>query len=377
MEKQLHICHISILNPAIHSRIFFKMALSQVEAGYKVSIIAQDDAKAPYERAGVTIIPIGIFGRMNWRRVFFKRIIQKKALALKADFYQIHAVELLEIGKRLKKELPNSKVVWDMHEDYVANILFADYYAKSIRNFLAKRVKAVQSDFCTWGDGLILAEECFDKILDFPKSKTAILRNKYQAPSSKFAALENPENLPILLYTGTIAENWGIIRALELLEILNKRRPVMLVIAGHSQNHEILDDIDEFLDENNLSWNCICIGGKDYVPFEEIVGLIQNCTLGLALYDPKANIKDRIPTKFYEFMANNKPLLFTSNSTWNALNDRLGFGMAIDWPPTESQIDEIEKRFLAGTEVQSSPIPEVEWSWKTEKAEMIAFFQRI
>lgn len=374
MEKQLHICHISVLNPAIHSRIFFKMALAQAAAGYKVSIIAQDAASAPYMREGVTIIPIKSFGRLSFRRLFNRKKIRRLALALKADFYQLHTVELLGLGKQIKAYLPQAKIVWDMHEDYVANILYADYYAKYLQKILIKKVRKAQNDFCAWGDGLILAEECFEGLLDFPSSKTVIIRNKYQAPEKiiRQKAGGLPEGIPIMVYTGTIAENWGIFRVLELWEMLRKRRALGLIIAGHSQDTSLLENLDEYL-LGNLE--VLCIGGGDYVPYEEIVGCIQQGTVGLALYDLKENIKDRIPTKFYELMGNNKPVIFTSNPKWNALNDRLNFGLGIDWPPTEAQLDEIEKRFLTGA--QTSPIPTKEWSWETEKSELISFYQRI
>src|SRR5687768_1730874 len=107
----LHICHLSLLNPAIHSRIFFKMALSQVQAGYRVSIIAQDPARAPYMREGVEIVPLGVFGRLSWRRLWSLGRMRRLAQGLAADVYQIHTVELLGLARKLKQRLPKAKVI--------------------------------------------------------------------------------------------------------------------------------------------------------------------------------------------------------------------------------------------------------------------------
>lgn len=378
MGKQLHICHISILNPAIHSRIFYKMALAQVAAGYKVSIVAQDAAAEPYEREGVTIIPIGTFGRLSWRRIWATRTIAKKAKALQADFYQVHAVELLGLAKKLKSKLPNAKVVWDMHEDYVANILHADYYTEVSRKRLAARVEKVQSDFSAWGDGLILAEECFHGLIDFPEPQTAVVRNKFQAPNAEIPQKEFPLDMPLMVCTGTIAENWGTFRALELWKALNQRQPIALVIAGHAQDPQLIERIKMEVEASGLKDRFLLAGGNAYLPFEEIVGWMRAGDFGLALYDPKENIRDRIPTKFYELMAAHKPVLFTQNPAWDAMNTHLNFGLSLEWPLTKSGLEMIEAKLLSAAGQASWPaIPKTEWSWENEKVTMLSLMDKL
>ena len=33
MQEKVHICHVTILNPAQHTRIFYKLAVSQANLG--------------------------------------------------------------------------------------------------------------------------------------------------------------------------------------------------------------------------------------------------------------------------------------------------------------------------------------------------------
>jgi glycosyltransferase involved in cell wall biosynthesis len=380
MGQRLHICHISLLNPAIHSRIFFKMALSQVRAGYRVSIIAQDPAPAPYLREGIEIIPLGVFGRLSWRRIWYSWRFSKLAQRVQADIYQIHTVELLGAGKKLKKALPRCQVVFDMHEDYVANILFADYYPKASRPKLAARVKAVQENFCKWGDGLILAEECFQGILPFPSERTIVAANKFQAPSAVAPprlVLQDP-NLPMMLCTGTIAMNWGIFRAVDLWVEMNKFQPINLVVAGHSQDDGVIDAIQNRVKTNGLAHRFALVGGTTYVPYEELVALIKVCTFGVALYQLKENIKDRIPTKFYEFMAAGKPLIFSENPIWESLNRRSQFGVAV---PEKADADSVRvvlsKLAMLSSALEVQPLrPEV-WSWDSEAPKMLDLMRRL
>lgn len=375
-----HICHISLLNPAIHSRIFFKMALSQVRAGFRVTIIAQDPASAPYMREGVQIIPLGIFGRLSWRRIWSVRKLARLARRQAADIYQVHTVELLATAKRLKQVLPHAKIVYDMHEDYVANILHADYYSEWMRPKLAEKVRSAQEDFVKWGDGLILAETCFQRILPFEQERVAVVRNKFQPPQAALAPrldLANPA-LPMMLYTGTIAENWGVLDAIMLWERLNQIAPINLVIAGHSQDAKLLAQIRGKIDASGHSGRFALVGGENYVPFEELVALIKGCTFGVALYKLKENIKDRIPTKFYEFMAQGKCLIFTANPAWERLNAETPFGLVLPQGSDSEALTPFWAELQGlGKELAHSPLPQSAWSWETEAPKMLDLMHKL
>lgn len=380
MGKTYHICHLSLLNPAIHSRIFFKMARSQAAAGYRVSIIAQDPATAPYEREGVRIVPLPVFGRLSWRRRWALGRIGRLAMAEAADAYQIHTVELLSLARQMRSVVPNARWVYDMHEDYAGNILHANYYPNLLRPWLVNKVRTAEADFATWGDGLLLAEECFLGLMDFPAERTALAQNKFQMPPTVDAPplpLADPA-LPMLLHTGTIAENWGVLRALELWRALNRDRPVNLVIAGHSQDHALLTRLREEAAAAGLSERFALVGGEAYLPFEHIVALIGRCDLGLALYDPKPNIRNRIPTKFYEFMAMGKPLLFSQNEAWDRLNRAQEFGKSLPWPLQVGNLREVLGLLAApATQSPSPKIPATVWSWESESLNMLHLYRDI
>ncbi|MEL6843914.1 MAG: hypothetical protein AAFP02_11955, partial [Bacteroidota bacterium] len=58
-----HLCHLSLLNPLRHPRIYYKHALSACLAGYQVSVIAQGREEAHYDEAGIHLIPLAPFDR--------------------------------------------------------------------------------------------------------------------------------------------------------------------------------------------------------------------------------------------------------------------------------------------------------------------------
>jgi glycosyltransferase involved in cell wall biosynthesis len=375
----MHICHLSLLNPAVHSRIFFKMATAQVQEGYRVTIIAQDAARSPYMLAGVQIIPLPLFRRKSWRRIWTVYQIARIARRLQADVYQVHTIELLPMARKLKERLPRAKVVYDMHEDYVANILYADYYGAAMRKVLAAKVKAIQDAFPKWGDGLILAEDCFEGLIAFDPDRTATVRNKFEvAVDNDISHNVGPQGLPFMLLTGTIAENWGLWEAIELWQLLNGIQPLGLVIAGHGQDRNLLRELELRVKASGLEERFLLVGGDTYLPFVDVEMYIRACTFGVALYRLRKNIKDRIPTKFYEFMAHRKPLLFTSNPKWDALNAQFDFGMSTVWPCDSNKLAQIGACFLAEQPpFYRQSIPAEAWSWQCEKHAMLGLIQKL
>lgn len=374
-----HICHLTVLNPALHSRIFHKEARSQYDAGYQVSIVGQDAATDPYLRDGIRIVPTGIFSRLQTARFLARKNILKLALAEDADIYQVHTPELLAVARKIKKNRPNTKIIYDVHEDYKLNILHAAYYPPLIRKVLSQKVIKAEQEFANYGDGLIYAENCFKDISALQEDRIAYVTNRFHRPEGNSDPLELAEiNLPLMLYTGTISENWGIMRTLKLWELLNRKSPVNLLVAGHTQDKRLLHKIRKQVEKSGLDYRFSMFKGADYVPYEHIINLIEQCSFGVALYQLRENIRDRIPTKFYEFMACRKPLIYTDNPAWNTLNEKLDFGMKMSWPPETRQVDEISAMLRNMQErFYKNPISEKDYAWEPEAKKMLALIERI
>ena len=359
----LHICHLTVLNPALHSRIYYKEALSQVAAGHQVTIVGQDGASAPYQSEGVRIVPTGIFARLSWRRLWVRDRLLRHAKAEHADVYHIHTPELLSIARVLKAVRPHARIVYDMHEDYAANARHAGSYPGLFRGNIARQVRKAEQDFARWGDGLILAERCFAGLLDFPAERTLVLENKFQPPLGWQAQPLPAAELPTLLFSGTVAENWGVLRALDLWRRINRHRPVRLVLAGIAYDKglraRILAEVAQSGHADRFEW----LGGGDYLPHPEILAAIAQCHVGLAPYKPLPHLRERIPTRFFEYMAARRRLVYTRNPTWDALNDQLGFGVAVGEEIGEGDVQAVLLALDAPLMAEVAPRA---WKWEGE-----------
>ncbi len=121
-----HICHLSLLNPLRHPRIYFKHAISERLAGYEVSVIAQGRGEAYEDEHGIHMQPLQVFSRLSAERLSRRQELYQMALELEADIYVLHSPELLGLAKKLKAQT-GAKILYDVHEDYRINIRHANY----------------------------------------------------------------------------------------------------------------------------------------------------------------------------------------------------------------------------------------------------------
>ena len=331
-ETELSICHISVLNPSRHTRIFFKLALSQQAFGYQVSIIGQDDAPHPYEYQQVNILPLPPFGRLSWKRFLALPLwLLRRIRKYPAQIYWLHSPELMWLGWLLK--MRGKKVVYDAHEDYFKTLYFARHYPRCFRIPLAYLVRFLEKKWVRSLDAVVYAENCYDNMLAVPSEKAFVLRNTFTSRAiltSNSTAFSIPGE-KYLLYTGTLAKEWGLFRTLELWKRLNRDAPLPLVVAGFTHSQSLLNEIDAYVEQSDLQSLFTLVGGSTYVPYHHIIELIQNCSFGTALYELSPVIRGKIPTKFYEFMAFNKALVFTRDPSWEVFDKEHQLGIA--WEP--------------------------------------------
>ncbi|RMG73963.1 MAG: hypothetical protein D6722_03005 [Bacteroidetes bacterium] len=357
MSRRLDICHLTVLNPARHPRIFYKQACAQASMGYQVAVVGQDDSsRVPYKLEGVTIYPLPYFERLSFLRWTMSLRLLYRALRLRARAYVLHSPELLPLGLVLRV-LTGARLIYDMHEDYPLTLAHAPHYPEWLRPRLSKWVRKLELFSLKYLGAVSYAEAIYLDILEAGE-KAFLVRNKYHrvAPTTHFAAPDRP----YLLYTGTIDPVWGIWDSLAFWNALPEDTDIDLIIAGYSAQPAIIAELRERIANSRQPGRIRLIGGATFVPYAQISTLIQGCTAGLGLYQLEPFIQGKIPTKFYEFLAAGRPLVYTPDENWDAFNaeTRLGFSWSPDepaWPVWE------------GIQAWQAPPPHPEhYAWESE-----------
>ena len=184
-----------------------------------------------------------------------------------------------------------------------------------------------------------------------------------------------PQNkMHTLAFTGTLAPDWGLWKVIDLWETLNQTEPVFLWIAGFCQKTEWLTELKEKIRQSGFSDRIQVLGGDSFVPHSEILRIIALSDAVLAPYQITPAIQDRIPTKFYEAMGLQKPVFFSQNPVWEALNERWHFGKMLP-DDTQKAAHLILQSLQDGLQKEQTPESEI-WSWKSSEPAFQQFWKQ-
>jgi hypothetical protein len=252
--------------------------------------------------------------RLSWKRFTVSLKYYKKLLQVRPDVIVVNSPDLL-IVTIIYKILFRPAFIYDIRENYYYNLVYGNAFPVFIRNMFAGFVRGVE--WCTrpFADTYLLAERCYARELPFITGKYEIVENKFE-PLTDVLVVPRRLGRFRLLYTGTIAESYGIYEAIALAKALHgvDARYTLTVIGYEARPAE-----RKRLRELVAGTPYIRLVGVDQpVPHEQIIRAIGEADLALAPYRDNRSFWDKIPTKFYEYIYHRIPFLIPHNALWEA-----------------------------------------------------------
>ena len=362
----LKVLQLSVLDPVLHTRLFYKIACSLRNAGCEVSIVGTDRIKnTPETASGIRLIALPLFNRNGFTRFFRPFTLLKIAVNQKPDVLVVHSPELLMIAVFYKLFFWKKILVYDVLEDYRKNLKYHPFMRPWKKRLLSFAVAVWEGIWTPFFDHIWYAELCYENSLNVPPHKIAFLLNRFTAnPLSELPKIPLPE-IPYMVCTGTLNRTWGVQKTLTLWEAFNKIKPLHLIISGFTFDVEVLPEITAFVEKSGLKDRITMVGINEYVPYPVILHYIHSAIFGTGLYDLPPSIQGKIPTKFYEFLALQKPLLFTDDNYWNTLNETWNFGISIRPEDSPETIWKKLQQFKP-----DAPKPEI-YSWEENEDKII------
>src|SRR5690606_25200106 len=204
----------SVLKPVDDTRLFEKLGLSLAETNnYDVNIIGFYSKKS-FSHSKISFHPLFNFRRNSYKRLFASWNYYKKLLQLKPDAAIVSSPELLPVTF-VFKIIFGLKICYDVQENYYANVRFTPTYPRGIRKILALAVRTFEKLSRPFIDLYLLAEKCYVTELPFTQGKYLVIQNKFRPLKPIREANFRSQHPKIrLLYTGTIADNYGIYEAI-------------------------------------------------------------------------------------------------------------------------------------------------------------------
>lgn len=242
-----------------------------------------------------------------------------------ADIYQIHDPILLPFALKFKKA--GKKVIFDSHEFYGKQLEVRDYMPKFFRKIVSKCYKVYESYICKRIDAVIAV--CTLKGKDYFENrckKSLLIENLPDINTFKrkvnYLTDEGEDNTDnSIVYIGALSEARGINNLIGACY----KAGVRLVLCGPFDSKEYENNLREMKEFS-------CVDYRGILHRNEIIELLNECAVGASTLRHVGQYSeiDTLPTKVYEYMAMEIPVLISDTDYAKSILENNRFGIAVN-----------------------------------------------
>jgi glycosyltransferase involved in cell wall biosynthesis len=365
----MRICHLTSVHRADDTRIARKEAAALAAAGHEVHLVAPH--AGAFSIPGVELHPVPVPADRRERLRRTRREVIAAGAALQADVYHFHDIELLSSALRLQER--GARVIYDVHEDVVKDLLHKRWVPLPLRLPLAGYAWALQRWSRGRFDAIVTATPAIAR--RFPAERTTVVqnfpwRNELRAP----AGAAYGTRPPTVVYIGGLQPMRGIP---EMVEGVGRARSagVRLILGG------------EFSDAG-LATRARALPGweradhRGWLGRDAVATALGEARAGLVVFQPAPNHIEAQPNKLFEYMSAGLPVIASHFPLWREIVDGVGCGLcvdptdptaiagAIDWVLTHP--DEAEAMGRRGREAV-----ETRFNWEAESQKLLGLYRRL
>lgn len=360
----------SLLKPVDDTRMYEKLGLSLAQTNkYEINIIGFSIKKNNFHPK-VRTYPIFNMSRSSISRFFQPLNFLKIIIKVKPEIIIVNSFDLLLITL-FYSSIKRSYFIYDVQENFLRNILYNSRLPWLLKFPAAFVVRTLEHAVHPFVDHYLVAEEAYFSEMPFLKNKGILLRN-YYVPlyGQEFNRKISPEKIRIL-YSGTIAEVYGIFRVIHFIDRFHAYYPgIELRIAGYCPQRGTYQKLKKVIAEKNYIY---LSGGDSLLPHEEIIREIREADFGIVQYELNPAIRNCFPTRIYEYMANTLPMLMQDHPRWTDLCLQYNAGLVVDFKsPDFGQL----LRRMQETKFYIHGVPENIF-WKQEEPKLLELFSEI
>ena len=212
----------------------------------------------------------------------------------------IHEPELFPLAIKLKKRF-NTKIIYDVHEDYISMINTFSRLNSLLKNIKIRYWGLKERRFLKYVDEIFIASPGVANSGFVDQGFNPILLENY--PLKKFIKKINinSKKKNSLIYHGNIAPERGISELIKALSVVVKEVPdVFLSIYGgfrtSSYRKELLKLVNSLNLDNHISFN-------RHIEHENIWRHLRENLIGIIPFNDNPLTRINTPTKLFEYMA--------------------------------------------------------------------------
>lgn len=298
----MKICILTSGHSPLDDRIFYKEALSLRKVYDDITIIGPFEEKYK-EVNGIKILGIPKEKTLLGRIKHLNKLINE-AINLKANIYHFHDYEIILYASQIKRALPNSKIIYDVHEHYPDMVDASYKIPKILKPIIRLFVESSENILSRNYDYILTADDAVKERFDKFNRNVDIIYN-----FSDFIPKESPgfNKEYDIIYQGGISRIRGVIQLVKAVKIIKKEKnDIRMIFVGTFADSECEKEVKEYIKEKDLNSN---IFFKGQVPHMEVEGYIRKSRIGVVTLLPIPKFFKNIPIKQFEYMSCGIPIV--------------------------------------------------------------------
>ena len=311
----MKIVHLTSVHPHCDLRIFSKECISLANSGFDVVLLAtgtDDHTESGVKVLGITSAP----GRLK-RMLLTSLRVYRRAYKEKADIYHLHDPELLPYGLLLK--LHGYKVVYDAHEDLPRQILAKYWIPSMFRLLVSWCFEHIENYIVKHLSGVVAATPHIAKRFQRINPNTVNINN-YPLPNELAPVAGSIARKNQVCYVGDISRIRGIESLITALPLVPQIR---LILCGR------IDEMELKL-ELMASPGWVQVEYLGHVSRSGVKKVMSQCIAGIVTLLPVPNYVNSQPTKMFEYMSAELPIIASDFPLWTEIIDGAGAGLCVD-----------------------------------------------
>lgn len=350
----------SVLKPINDTRLYEKIGRSLAKhPTLKVHLCAHQ-SDVPQED-NITFHPLFNFKRLSIYRFLSYWNYAILLLKVKPNIIICNTFELQFINS-LYKILFGAEYYYNLEENYFRNIRYTNNFPVAIRFVLAHAVRLKERLLHPFVDHYLSAETCYLHEMPFTQKKATPILNKF-TPILPYETTQKTRSKNHFVYTGTIAEQYGIFDIISFIKSLHTVCPdIRLTIIGycaHENTHVAIKSAIK---------NCAfiqLIGGGSRVNHQEILEQIQHADFGIICYHHNLSTANCFPTKLYEYLHYALPIINLTTNTWSSQEILKSTMLEIN--PHHENIVELLEQIKSHNFIKNNLPQDIYWATEEQK----------
>lgn len=345
-KKIAKVLQLSDKHYIFDDRIYWKYSKTLYKAGFDVSFAGLlNTTKNTQHKINQPIKLIGLTQKKYIRNRYLNKIIKyifrtdithqlfQIAKQEKADIYHIHNINLVGIGRKLKKLAHKPIVIYDVREPYPQHIIdynpTNNYLTTKIKYCIAKYIEKWELKCSKHFDAIISNEENVANhfIKKLPDKKVEVIYN-YTLLNPDFEVLPYENKVYDAIYCGVITRFRGAMQILKAAkEVVQFKPEFKLLFLGRLFDTALKQEMISFINVHNLLKN---VEIKDFVEHNKVHDYYLKSKIGLGIFLPIPTHKITLQIKIFEYMIYGIPVVCSNFGHINNYTTKYNSGVSVN-----------------------------------------------